>query len=139
MPKSYLHEYIAAHHNIDLCLDTYPYGGGTTSMHALWMGVPTLTLAGEYIPSRHGATIMGLFGLPEFVATSDDDFIKKGLYWAHHKQELNLLRTGVRSLWKNNSTIHPEAVAHYLGKAFEMMWTCYQCQQPPTAINIRQE
>lgn len=136
MSRARSYEYFAAHHNVDLCLDTYPYGGGTTSMSALWMGVPTLTLAGEYIPSRHGATIMGLFDLPAFVATSDVDFIEKGLYWACHKQELNLLRTGIRSLWEHNPLIHPKAVACNLSKAFSMMWHCYQRQQVPTTISI---
>ncbi len=136
LPKTYLHEYFTAHHKVDLCLDTYPYGGGTTSMYALWMGVPTLTLAGEYIPSRHGATIMGLFNLPEFVATSSTDFIEKGLYWACHKKELNLLRTEIRSRWECNPLVHPKTVAHYLSKAFSIMWNNYQNQQPPAAISI---
>jgi predicted O-linked N-acetylglucosamine transferase (SPINDLY family) len=38
--------YLERHHDIDMMLDTFPYPGGTTICEELWMGVPTLTLAG---------------------------------------------------------------------------------------------
>jgi protein O-GlcNAc transferase len=47
--------YLELHQQADICLDTFPYTGGTTTLHALWMGVPTLTLAGQTVPGRSGA------------------------------------------------------------------------------------
>ena len=41
-----------------MCLDTFPYTGGTTTYQALWMGVPTLTVAGPTPPGRQGAAIL---------------------------------------------------------------------------------
>jgi len=52
-------DYLALHRLVDVCLDTWPYNGGTTTLHALWMGVPTLTMVGKTLQSRVGATILG--------------------------------------------------------------------------------
>ncbi|MBE0475463.1 tetratricopeptide repeat protein, partial [Rhodoferax sp.] len=39
-PRVGMDEYLALHHKIDIALDPFPYNGGTTTMHSLWMGVP---------------------------------------------------------------------------------------------------
>src|SRR5262249_33437971 len=43
-PKSGRTEYLSRYHRIDIVLDTFPYNGHTTSLDALWMGVPVITL-----------------------------------------------------------------------------------------------
>ncbi len=84
------------HHHVDLCLDTLPYSGGTTTWYALWMGVPTLTLPGETIPSRGGVTAMSHVGLDEFVARNEEDFVARGLAIAADLTALAELRAGMR-------------------------------------------
>ena len=88
--------YLALHHQVDMCLDTFPYSGGTTTNHALWMGVPTLTLAGHTPPGRQGAAMLGHVGLEAFVARDADDFLAKGLHWASDLAALAAVRSGLR-------------------------------------------
>ena len=39
--------YFASMSNVDIALDTFPYGGATTTLDTLWMGVPIVGLRGD--------------------------------------------------------------------------------------------
>jgi protein O-GlcNAc transferase len=60
---------------VDLALDSFPYNGGTTSVTALWMGVPTLTLLGNSSISRVGAATALSVGLDKLVAESTAEYV----------------------------------------------------------------
>jgi predicted O-linked N-acetylglucosamine transferase (SPINDLY family) len=89
-------EYLAAHADVDLILDTFPYPGGTTTCEALWMGVPTVTLAGDSLLARQGASILTSAGLADFVALSEADYIANAVTLAADVTRLARLRSGLR-------------------------------------------
>jgi predicted O-linked N-acetylglucosamine transferase (SPINDLY family) len=89
-------DYLAAHSEVDLVLDTFPYPGGTTTCEALWMGVPTLTLAGDTLLSRQGASLLTAAGLLELVAISEADYVDKAIAIASDPHRLAVLRAGLR-------------------------------------------
>ena len=60
-------EYLRAHAEVDIILDTFPFNGGTTTSEALWMGVPTVTLAGTSMIGRQGMAMMSAVGLGDWV------------------------------------------------------------------------
>jgi protein O-GlcNAc transferase len=70
-------EYLRLHHGVDICLDPFPFTGATTTCHAMWMGVPTLTLLGATVPGRLGPAMLMHVGLEAFVTLDHDDFVKK--------------------------------------------------------------
>jgi predicted O-linked N-acetylglucosamine transferase (SPINDLY family) len=115
--------YLALHHHVDICLDTYPYCGGTTTIHALWMGVPTLTVAGRTPAARQGAAILGQLGLDDFVADSPADFVVKGSRWAGRLGDLAQVRAGLRSRWQQSPARRPQMVADSVERAIRRMWT----------------
>jgi predicted O-linked N-acetylglucosamine transferase (SPINDLY family) len=88
--------YFALHHQADICLDPFPFTGATTTAHALWMGLPTLTLTGQTVPGRLGPALLLLAGLQDFVAHTPREFVEKGTYWAHNLDSLAELRAGMR-------------------------------------------
>src|SRR5258706_10068042 len=51
-----LEKYLQLHGEVDILLDTLPFSSGTTANFALWMGVPTLALAGDSMAQRLGAS-----------------------------------------------------------------------------------
>lgn len=89
--------YLAAHAEVDFMLDTFPFTGGTTTCEALWMGVPTLTLAGNSLISRQGASLMSAAGLADWVAESKDDYINKAVLLTNNVEQLANLRAGLRA------------------------------------------
>jgi len=63
-----LQQYLALHNKVDLLLDSHPFSGHTVSCHALWMGVPVVTLAGDRHCSRMVASVLANLGLDELIA-----------------------------------------------------------------------
>ena len=88
--------YFASHHEVDLILDTFPYPGGTTTCEALWMGVPTLTLAGDSLIARQGASMLTAAGLADWVAETKTEYLNKALAHCSDLKRLSNLRAGLR-------------------------------------------
>lgn len=115
-------DYLALHSRVDVCLDTWPYNGGTTTFHALWMGVPTLTIAGNTLLSRVGATIMGYLGLHQFIAHDLAELIQKGQDIANDLNALATLRMSMRTLLANSPAGQPALIAAGLDSALRTIW-----------------
>lgn len=96
LPRVGLQDYLRLHHEVDLLLDTFPYSGGSTTLYGLWMGVPTLTLAGPTLASRQGMANLRSVGLDAFVASDRADYIGKVVSWAARLEELDGIRAVVR-------------------------------------------
>ena len=56
-------------------LDTFPYAGGDTTLAALDMGVPVVTLDGLRHSERVGASILTHLGVTELIAETADEFV----------------------------------------------------------------
>ena len=67
--------FLAKYDAVDVTLDTFPYNGGTTTMEALWQGVPVVCFAGDRWGARIGASMMRTAGLPEFVADTAAGYV----------------------------------------------------------------
>jgi protein O-GlcNAc transferase len=121
-PRCATPAYLGLHNKVDMCLDTVPYGGGATTCHALWMGVPTLCLAGDTIPSRLSAAMLRHVGLDEFVAIDAADFTRRGLHWARNLAALSAVRAELRARCDRSIIRKPTIVAEGFEKALRTMW-----------------
>ena len=59
----------------DIQLDTYPYGGWTTNLEALYCGLPIITQEGELSRSRWGAGMLRSLGVTEGIAHTPDEYV----------------------------------------------------------------
>lgn len=130
-----LDEYLYLHHEIDILLDAFPYTGGTTTSHAAWMGVPTLTLCGKTIPGRQGVDIMRSYGLDQFIASDEADYIDRAVYWSEHPQELESIRQGMRAHipTENDPNVN---IAATFEKALREAWRIYCAGEDPHTFLI---
>jgi SAM-dependent methyltransferase len=75
LPKVGFIDFLRLHHRIDVSLDPFPYTGGVTTIHGMWMGVPAITLTGSLPIQRFGAMLLTNVGLPEFIAHSPEEYV----------------------------------------------------------------
>lgn len=90
-------QYLASYRKVDLCLDPFPYNGGTVTCDALWMGVPTISLAGAIMVGRMGLSILHAAGLAEWVCHSREEYVQKAAGCAISPETLLQMRSGLRS------------------------------------------
>jgi len=119
MPRE---QYLAAHAAVDVILDTFPYPGGTTTCEALWMGVPTLTLAGDTLLSRQGASLLAAAGLPDWIADSPEAYIAKAVSVANDLPNLAHLRRELRPQVAVSPLFDAERFARNLEAALWEIW-----------------
>jgi predicted O-linked N-acetylglucosamine transferase (SPINDLY family) len=105
LPKTKgLTAHLSCYGMIDLCLDTFPYHGTTTSCEAFFMGLPVLFLIGEVHASRVGLSLLSVMGLDDFICHSVDDFVRQATYWSARDQweTLSHLRSTQRARLKRS-------------------------------------
>ena len=121
-PRMERSAYLALHHQVDFILDTFPYTGGTTTNHALWMGVPVLTMTGPSSMQCQCAGALRRVGLTDWVAGDAEDFVKRAVGWTGRLDELARLRAGMRDRLLSSPLRQPETVAKGLEAALRVMW-----------------
>ena len=81
-------DHLKVYNRIDLCLDTFPYNGVTTTFESLWMNVPALVLKGYNFNSRCGESIMKNAKCDYFIAKNKTEYVEKALYLSQNKEKL---------------------------------------------------
>ncbi|MCZ8080704.1 MAG: glycosyltransferase family 2 protein [Rhodobacteraceae bacterium] len=112
-----------AYAEIDVALDPVPYNGGTTTLQALWMGVPVLTLKGGHFVSRMGASLLSAAGLADWVADTETAFVARARAAAEDHQTLIALKQGLRSLLLSRPAWNPDRFAASFHDALRNIWT----------------
>lgn len=91
-------KYLLMYNDIDICLDTFPYSGTTTTCDALIMSTPVITLN---IPNRHVSNVTSSFmmnmGFPELIAHSMEEYIDIAVNLANNPQKILFYKQNIRS------------------------------------------
>ena len=122
IPRVTVARFLDLHHGIDLALDPFPYNGGATTCHALWMGVPVVSLKGERYMARLGADMLEQLGLEGFVAASVDDYVRLAAGWSQRRSELAQIRRTLRERFRGSTLGNVGLITDELQSAYRAMW-----------------
>ncbi|MBL8991459.1 MAG: glycosyltransferase [Phycisphaerae bacterium] len=89
--------HLAAYGRVDIALDPWPYNGTATTVEALWMGVPVVTMAGATHAGRVGLSLLGAAGLARLAATDATGYAAIAAGLAMRPEVLAELRAGMRA------------------------------------------
>ncbi len=122
-------EYFGVYQRIDVALDTFPYGGGTTTCDALWMGAPAVSLAGQTAVGRGGLSILSNVGLPELVARDSEQYVRIAVDLANDLPRLSGLRATLRDRMRASPLMDAPRFARNVEAAYRKMWQCWCARQ----------
>jgi predicted O-linked N-acetylglucosamine transferase (SPINDLY family) len=114
--------YLAAYGRVDLMLSPFPYGGGTTTAEAFWMGVPVLCRHGERFVTHIAETLCHAAGLADWIAADDDAYVEKAIAFAADREGLSALRSGLRAQLLASPLCDAPRFARNLEAALHGMW-----------------
>jgi predicted O-linked N-acetylglucosamine transferase (SPINDLY family) len=118
-------KFLELHHEIDLALDPFPYNGGATSCHSLWMGVPFVTLAGDRYMARMGTSLLGAVGLGELVAQTADEYVAHAIELATDRSRLAAIRGALRERLAASPLMDAPEFARSMERAYRRMWEAW--------------
>ena len=119
-------EHLATYRTIDIALDTFPYHGTTTTLDALLMGVPVITLSGYHHASRVGASLLTGIGCTEFIARTEDEYVAKAVGLASDLTRVSALHGSLRQRLLDSPLCDGPGFARKYEYALRGMW-CNWC------------
>jgi protein O-GlcNAc transferase len=120
----------------DLALDNLYHGGGVTTLDALWVGVPVVTVAGDTLPSRNGASLLPAIGLGELVAGGLDEYDRIALGLARDPVRLAALKAKLAANREHFPLFDVERLARHIERAYDLMWERFERGLPPAEIEV---
>jgi predicted O-linked N-acetylglucosamine transferase (SPINDLY family) len=120
-----LADYLALYRSIDVALDPHPFGGGTTTCDALWMGAPVISLAGNTAVSRAGSTLLANVGLEGLVTRSAEQYVERAAGLIRDTSGLAALRGELRERIESSPVMDARAFAGDLEAAFRTAWRAW--------------
>jgi protein O-GlcNAc transferase len=112
--------------DIDIALDTFPFNGGMTTLEALWMGVPVVTIAGDTVVSRQSVSALANIGLADELAYPDvDAYINGAVALANNLARLLELREQLRPAMAASPLRQAEQFTRDLERLYRSMWQAW--------------
>ncbi|MEM3365498.1 MAG: tetratricopeptide repeat protein [Candidatus Methanomethyliaceae archaeon] len=119
-----------AYQEIDLYLDTFPAGSGTTVTESLWMGRPAVSLASRPIMGRIGGAQLIALGLDgDCLAWSEEEYVNKTVELCRERDRMREIATGLRERFRQSYLMDYKRYADYVASSIRVMWKIWCGEQ----------
>jgi len=122
-PTKTYEDHLKAYNQIDIALDTFPYNGTTTTCEALMMSVPVITLAGNMHAGRVGVSLMSQVNLTDYIAQTQEEYIKLALKKANDVEGLGKLRNLLRNQVSTSFLSNGKAFTQDIEEVYRQVWS----------------
>jgi predicted O-linked N-acetylglucosamine transferase (SPINDLY family) len=126
---------LAAYGEAHIALDPFPFCGGLTTLDALWMGVPVITLRQTLMAGRQSEAFLAAVGASELVAAGAGDYVRVAVGLAGDPARLMRYREGMRERLRTSSLMDYAGFTGALEAAWRGMWREW-CERATTAPRI---
>jgi predicted O-linked N-acetylglucosamine transferase (SPINDLY family) len=120
------------YHQVDVCLDTFPYNGTTTTCDSLYMGVPVVALLGTDHRSRVSASQLAAVGLNSLVAHDQSEYVDIAVALATEQKKLQNVRLNLRQRMCSSTLMDARAFSRQLETKYQDIWQ-NACSQKNTS------
>jgi predicted O-linked N-acetylglucosamine transferase (SPINDLY family) len=121
-PASPHPQLLDSYNAVDIALDPLAYSGGLTTLEALWMGVPVITLPSDRFCTRHSLAHLTAMRLPGLVAEDAAGYLARAEGLAADLERLADLRSRLRERMAVSPLCDAEGFTRTLESAFRQMW-----------------
>ena len=127
-------DHLAKYARMDISLDTFPYAGTTTTVEALLMAVPVVTLRATGPEATHaqnvGVSLLTQVGCTELIANSEDEFVEIAVNLARSPERLRSLRETLRQRLLASPLCDGARYMAHVENQYRAMWRRF-CEEEP--------
>ena len=122
--SSYL-DMLGEYGDVHVALDPFPYCGGLSSLDALWMGVPVVTLEQTLMAGRQTGAFLHTLGSAELIAASPQDYVGIAVALANDSARIATYRSGLRAAMLASPLLDYDRFTRDLEAAWRGMWMAW--------------
>ncbi len=122
-------ELLITYNKIDIALDPFPFQGNTTSIEAIWMGVPVITLKGNRYLFHFGESINSNLKMINWVASSKDDYILKAKNFSSNLKNLEKTRLILRKIFYQSPLFDAKSFCEDFNNMLWKIWKDFESKR----------
>ena len=115
-------ELFEAYYHFDIALDPFPFQGNTSTIEAVWMGVPVITLKGNRYLFHFGESINSNLNMTDWIANNHEEYISKSLEFASDIKQLVKIRKTLRQKALNSPVFDEKRFSEHFSNMLWNIW-----------------